>query len=170
MKQFLLTVFFILLAFSAMCQRKDSAANVFKKNQVFVELLGSGGVYSVNYERLVFHKKNNYFTARIGFSYVGALGSELIYTVPVMVNYLHAINKHLFVEAGVGILAGDEKLYNGIKQPISPKYLAIATAVGVRYYATKRFFCKLDATPFFLSIFNPYVYMFGGLSVGYNFK
>jgi len=170
MKQSILSTLFIFLAFSAMCERKDTTVNSHNNNFVFLEMLGSGGVYSVNYERLVFHKKNNYFTARVGFSYVGALGSELIYTAPVMVNYLHALNKNLFVEAGVGILAGDVKLYDGAKQPATPKYLGMATAVGIRFYAMKRFFCRLDATPFFLSIFNPTVYMFGGISIGYNFK
>jgi len=172
MKQFIFLLFFTFPTLSGICQKNDSLVDHHGKNSITLELFGNAGLYSVNYERLIFHKKSNYITARLGFGYFGAdaMGSELIYTVPVMINYFHPLYKYFFIEAGAGVLAGDVKNYNEIKQSANPKIIGMATSFGIRCYPGKRFFFKMDATPFFFSVFNPSVYFFGGLSAGYDFK
>jgi len=77
-------------------------------NLVYLELLGNGGLYSINYERML----GKDLSARAGFSYfsIGAGVSDgqttssakaSIYTAPLMVNYLVGGKNHK-LEAGAG--------------------------------------------------------------------
>lgn len=85
---------------------KRSAANV-----LYIEGLGNGGLYSLNYERLF----ADVVSLRVGFSY--AAGTSTLsgggstsssswtwLTVPVMVNYLGIGNDRHHLELGAGIL------------------------------------------------------------------
>ena len=49
--------------------KTDSIKTTIAKNTVFVELLGNGFFYSVNYDRILLHKKKNNIAARIGASF-----------------------------------------------------------------------------------------------------
>ncbi len=78
------------------------------KNLVYLELLGNGGLYSVNYERML----TNNLSARLGFSYlsIGATSSNgtdtssakaTLVTAPVLINYTVGSKNHR-AEFGAG--------------------------------------------------------------------
>jgi hypothetical protein len=110
------------------------------KNLVYVELLGNGGMYSVNYERMF----GNVLSARIGGSYTtftttdskgGNLRGTLI-TAPVLVNYLAGGQNHKFeLGAGATIVyvsgsASDEK---GVRSSGDGAGVLGTGVVGYRY-------------------------------------
>jgi hypothetical protein len=74
-------------------------------NSVFAEGLGSGLMYSVNYERLVTED----LAARIGFGYLSVSASDgttsassSLFTIPLTVSYLGIGGKHHMLEVGGG--------------------------------------------------------------------
>ena len=73
-------------------------------SSIFVEGFGPGGLYSVNYDRIVY----KFISARIGFSYapvhVGTTAESFkanMVTIPVLLNGLAGARGHYF-EAGIG--------------------------------------------------------------------
>lgn len=94
----------------------------FARNSIFVELLGNGGIYTLNYD----HKFFNHVSARIGAEYVSLTGSDTniedrvsIFLLPVMINYLVG-NGNSRLELGAGAILGgvnanvDNETVNGI--------------------------------------------------------
>ncbi len=77
-----------------------------KANTIYLELLGSSQLYSINYDRLLFQKNKKKFTANIGLMYLpfgvfnkfGNTGSNV--QIPFSFNYLCG-KKHSFI-SGVG--------------------------------------------------------------------
>lgn len=74
------------------------------KNLVYLELLGNGGVYSINYERML----TDDLSARLGFSYlsIGASAGDTsakanLVTAPVLINYTVGGKNHR-AELGAG--------------------------------------------------------------------
>lgn len=80
---------------------------IYSKNSIFFELLGNGGLYSVNYERRF--KPDLY--GRIGFSSFKSIdllnpeNKERITTIPVLITYFTGQKMHHF-EMGGGMLFG----------------------------------------------------------------
>jgi len=66
-----------------------------KMNVIDLELLGPGGVYSINYERVLINGDKNKSTIRAG---IGVI-TEIYF--PVFYNHLFSFNKHHF-ELGIG--------------------------------------------------------------------
>gem|GEM_PF-2985717 len=55
---------------SLLCQGQESVKNHFLSNSVFIELAGNSIFYgSLNYERVIIHNNNVYFTGRLGLGY-----------------------------------------------------------------------------------------------------
>lgn len=77
-------------------EQKDTVS-IYKKNAVFVELLGNGTLYSLNYERLIHILPYLSFSARVGAS-MDHVGS---YYFPVLVNVIAGHNGH-YGEFGLG--------------------------------------------------------------------
>lgn len=83
--------------------------NYFARNSIFVELLGNGILYSLNYD----HKFFDHASARIGGMFLSYPkndvnndnGRTILVLVPIMVNYLVG-NGNSRLEVGGGILAG----------------------------------------------------------------
>jgi hypothetical protein len=79
------------------------------ENSIFLELLGNGGLYSINYEHLF---ADSGFGARVGFSYFGisaadstSSASVSLITVPVLANYyIGGVNHKLQLGLGVTIV------------------------------------------------------------------
>jgi len=73
-----------------------------KPNSLYLEFFGSGGLYSVNYDRLF----SENFGARIGFMYfaadwVGFFSDVEMFIIPTTLNFLVGTGKHKF-ELGAG--------------------------------------------------------------------
>lgn len=94
---------------SASPDAKSSSTDRKAKNLVYLELLGNGGLYSINYERML----SNDLSARLGFSYfsISASGTSSdgsqasakasLVTVPALFNYMVGGKNHKF-EMGAG--------------------------------------------------------------------
>ncbi|MGN8226249.1 hypothetical protein [Gracilimonas sp. BCB1] len=70
------------------------------KNAIFFEIAGSGGLYSINYERVIAENR----TLRGGISYVNGDGFIFghMLTIPVSTSYLFPTDKDSHIELGVG--------------------------------------------------------------------
>jgi len=150
------------------------------KNAIYIEGLGNGVIYSLNYERNV----GNNLSIRVGVGYFGASGEATykdtgkkeeivanIGTFPIMANYFIGKGRHK-IEIGGGMVLftisahGDEVSSNGIKfkAGLLP---ALTGTLGWRYQPREGgLVFKIAFTPIFnLGSFLPY----GGISVGYSF-
>jgi len=161
---FLLIVFFILISLS----EGKSQEVVQARNSVFFEVLGNGGLFSINYERG--------FTpdlyGRLGFGSWTSnfMGSETrMTTFPVLVTYFTGHKKSHF-EIGGGFLFGKAKDDIG-----SNAILDLTSFIGYRYQSPgKGIVLRVGLTPF-LSLDNKANYpdkgllLSGGFGVGYHF-
>ncbi|WP_143960559.1 hypothetical protein [Litoribacter populi] len=102
MKSLFLSVFF-LISLGQVCQAQ--APDRSRGQSVFVEVLGNGLIYSVNYDTR-FSQGMNGLGGRAGIGYIAMDGVRFT-SVPLLVNYLFGHDKHFF-EIGVGatILVG----------------------------------------------------------------
>ena len=147
------------------------------RNAVYLELLGNGGLYSINYERALMDN----VMARVGFSYfsIGASATDgsgqdasakvTLMTAPVMANYLLGGGGHSF-ELGAGALvvyAGGEAESGGLSASANGVGVAGTATAGYRYQPLDGgFLFKVGFTPLVTdSGFTPW----GGLSLGGTF-
>lgn len=137
-----------------------------KAQQVFVEALGPGLLYSINYDQR-FAKQENGLGIRIGASrYIGD-GGENRSTVPVQLNYLFgAVGRYLEVGAGTTYGGGKD-----ISNPTTGDFIGTAT-IGYRRqpYQTKGLTWRVALTPLF--VFEPNnlkVLPWVGASAGFRF-
>jgi hypothetical protein len=141
------------------------------RNNAFLEVAGNGGLYSINYERIVV----DHFTLRLGFA-TWNLGDDLgggktgIVTLPVLANLLLGRKKSK-LEVGVGFLFGREKSNNQ-----RSSIFDLTGVIGYRYQPRNGgFMFRVGITPFYVlnGADDPYpgagLTLSGGLSVGYNF-
>lgn len=73
------------------------------KNSIFFELGGNGGLYSVNYDRLIFSKKNFKISGRIGGSimpYEIKNPRLYVFSYPIEINFFYG--KKSNIEIGIG--------------------------------------------------------------------
>lgn len=139
------------------------------KNSLYLELLGNGGVYSVNYERNI----TDEITLRLGFSQISVsttINDETdkasLMTFPLMANYLlGGGNHHLELGAGATLVYASGELNSGGDRFKGEGFAASGTAtVGYRYQPRDGgFFFKVGATPF---VNSRGVFPWGGLSLG----
>lgn len=139
----------------------------FKPNSIYFELLGNGGLYSINYDRLFTENLGG----RIGFMYFSADDSiidiDQLILVPIMLNYFVGEGNSK-LELGAGIVMGSFKtdFWGLIIESSSPAVIGTATA-GYRYQS-------LDGGLLFRAGFTPLFVgerfiTWGGLSVGVAF-
>jgi hypothetical protein len=96
MKQFLLL--FVMGIFS-ISNLNAQVAERTKSQGVFVEVLGNGLIYSLNYDTR-FSQSFDGFGGRAGIGYIAIDGARIT-TMPFLLNYLFGKEKHFF-EVGVG--------------------------------------------------------------------
>lgn len=171
-KPFLLICFMLLYgAYSASyTQAQDSRT---AKNTLYLELLGNGIFYSVNYE----HFLSDQLAARAGISY-STLTSETsgqtqkegnFFTFPLMLNYLVGKgSSHLELGGGLSIITFSEtNPESNLLDFISGTTVLVTGTVGYRYQQPDGgFVFRIGFTP--LTNFNV-VAPWGGLSLGYAF-
>lgn len=147
------------------------------RNSIYLELLGNGFLYSINYERAF----NRFLHARIGFM-SGQLASKVICSqiyceqneedlpniIPLMLNYIYGHGKHKF-EVGMGLAfttstRGEFDLDDAGLINNDTKLVGVAT-IGYRIQPeSKGALFRAGFTPFFG---NEGVQPWGGLTVGY---
>ncbi len=159
----------------------DSLKVSFKKNSVYLELGGTGGVYSICYDRLfdIKEKKKNSFS--IGLSYLQGVIYEKdlrIFALPFSRNTIY----FRYLEIGLGItptlIAEIKPAYQhgsvvGSYTELEP-LLFLSPKLGFRYQKNDGgFFFRAALTPMFSLISNSFlyrsVYPWAGLSFGKTF-
>lgn len=163
----------LLVAFCFLVSLSDlkSQEVISSKNSIFFEILGNGGLYSINYER----RLSADLYVRIGFSsflsidFVGGDTGGRITTFPVLLTYLSGQKKSHF-EIGGGMLFGKDNSYQ-----VPGAIIDLTSFIGYRYQAPgKGFLFRVGFTPF-LSLDNKANYpdkgisLSGGISLGYHF-
>jgi hypothetical protein len=142
-KKAALTLILLAINFSAFSQE-------FKKNEVFIELLGNGLLGSINYERQLGEKPG--LGIRVG---AGLYGTDTHMTIPVGVNYLiRVVKNHSFLDLGFGATytKSDGFFYAVTKLPAGyvrrKEFIYLIPSAGLRAYTTKNYIWKITATPF----------------------
>lgn len=134
-----------------------------KRKSIFFEIAGSGGVGSINYEKLFLRKKQTDFTWRLGLSFAPIdknNGMGIVF--PLMINSLMGKNAHK-LELGLG---------QGITLTTKGNFFALTTAaVGYRCQpTTKKWFYRVTYTPLISYLVDFQIQHWGGISVGYTFN
>jgi hypothetical protein len=165
-KFLLVTLWFLILLTNIKAQEV-----ILSKNAVFFEILGNGGLYSINYERCL----SENLIGRIGFSSflsVDVIGGETggrITTIPILITYFSGKKKSHF-EIGGGMLFGKDN-----EDQVAGTIIDLTSFIGYRYQAPgKGILFRIGLTPF-LSLDNKANYpdkglsLSGGISLGYHF-
>ncbi len=110
-KSTVLFSFVLIVTFSHHAQAQEAVPSKdFARNSVFLELLGNGGLYTLNYD----HKFFDHVSARLGLEYISLSGDDggtgtddrvTIFLAPIMVNYLVG-NGNSRLELGAGTYLG----------------------------------------------------------------
>tara|TARA_B100000508_G_scaffold141092_1_gene146463 strand:- start:134452 stop:134928 length:477 start_codon:yes stop_codon:yes gene_type:complete len=137
-----------------------------KIRSIYLELGGSGGLGSINYEASIFPSLKSDLhrnTWRAGFS-VAPIdknnGTGLVF--PIMINSLIGRKNHL-LELGVG---------QGVTITTRGSFFTLTTAaVGYRFESSaKPWFFRATYTPLISYLVDFQVQQWGGISLGYRFK
>ena len=164
---------FLVITVCLLISMSDSNSQDIKpsKNSLYFELLGNGGLYSINYERQVSSK----LYGRIGFStfnitdVLGDGSASRITAFPLLMTYLSGKGKSHLEIAG-GMLIGLET-----EPDASYKIIDVTAFIGYRYQPPGRgFIFRVGFTPFF-SLDNEADYPdqgfapSAGIGLGYHF-
>lgn len=133
------------------------------RKSVYLEVGGSGGLGSLNYEKIFYTKNNTDFSWRAGLSFAPIdknNGTGIVF--PLMVNALLGKNAHK-LELGLG---------QGITITTRGSFFAVTTAaVGYRFQPVdKRLFYRVTYTPLISYLVDFQVQQWAGISIGYSFK
>ena len=148
--------------------KNDTSTYIFPKNSLYLELLGTAQFYSVNFEKIIFYRKNNALSFRIGFSFLTP-PYENLFMYPVIVNYHTFINKRLIFDLGTGIvywhLINNKELKN-----IYTDNCFVTLKIGATYLFKNNGFVKFSFTPT-IDEDNQYLYsnFWFGASIGFKF-
>lgn len=138
----------LLLIVSATASHAQDAAPAARAHAVYVELLGNGGAYSVNYERAL----TPALRVRVGAASWTAESfwsdaETRIQTFPMMLHMVSGGGTH-HLETGIGVLPG----YRGRDRDfgVSGGFVSLIALVGYRYEPpTRRFVFCTGFTPFY---------------------
>jgi len=154
----------------AMPDSTREAASAPARNALYVELLGAGLLYSINYDRHLIgrmHGRVGYATFDFGF----ASGSDNLHLVPMQFMFVSDAEDALEIGAGVTMIVDQGR--NAIRPhdssaPSSDLRAVASLNVGYRYQPIENgFLFRIGFTPFigYDGRFLP----FGGISFGYAF-
>ncbi len=152
-----LIFYLVFLVYPLFCQ------NDLKRQSIFFELAGSGGLGSLNYEQTFNSGKQVNFGWRLGLSLAPIdknNGTGLVF--PVMINALIGRNDHKFeLCLGQGITITTKGHF----------FLLTTPAIGYRLQpARKNWFYRASYTPLVSYLVDFQVQQWAGLSIGYTFK
>lgn len=142
-----------------------------KRNAVYIELLGQGVLYSVNYD----YRISDNIAFRAGFTFWGInfFDKNTLTGFPIMVNYLSGKNKgHL--EAGIGFMPlmmvteGNAGWFSWEEEQKKDSELEVIGNINLGYRYQPRtggFVFRINFTP----LIGPTVIPWAGMSFGYGF-
>jgi hypothetical protein len=146
---------------------QEAVPPVTARNAFYVELLGNGLIYSMNYDRLF----TDQLSGRVGLMFLGAAddegGSAAVAATPLMVNYLFGRgNSHFEAGAGLLVISGAVDEVPGEEDEAFSGAIGTGT-LGYRYQRPGGgFVFRVGLTPFFSTqAFGPWF----GISFGYGF-
>lgn len=142
---------------------------VARRNSLYFEGLGNGGLFSINYERML----TDGLSARVGFGSwptvdflaLSEVGRGRITTVPIMLNVLRGSGRGRF-ELGAGLLVGKKD---------STAFQTVTGTIGLRYLAANGLLFRLGLTPFYglndesTAFPDKGFYTTAGISLGFSF-
>ena len=162
MKRFFFLVIMLGTSFSISAQKIDISA-VNAKNSIYFEMAGHGGLYSINYERVLDSK----LTLRAGVSYMNTSDGFLSIryaSIPLSFSELIPIDKDSFFEIGMFTTVFFQFHDNRLDTWIGP-------TIGFREQDLfqSRGMVKLFFSPFFITGADNKFAMTGGLAFGAGF-
>lgn len=138
-----------------------------KPNSFYLELVGMGRLYSVNYDRLFTEN----FGARIGFMYFAAdqfafFNDVEILLIPTTLNFLVGTGKHKFeLGAGPVFISGSSGFFGS--DPVSGSGVGWTGTIGYRYQKDEGgFMWRIGFTPL---LAGGKFFPSGGISLGFSF-
>ena len=138
-----------------------------KPNSFYIELVGSGGLYSINYDRLFTEN----IGARIGFMYFDSewllfFTDVEMFLIPTTLNYLVGTGKHKFeLGAGPVFVFGNVSFFGS--DPVSGSSVGWTGTIGYRYQQNNGgFMWRIGFTPAF---FSGEFFPSAGISLGFSF-
>jgi hypothetical protein len=165
-----------LLAVGSPCVAQAPVAPA-ARNAVFVELLGTGGLYSVNYERML----TEHLGLRVGYA---AWNSPLLFegtppdryqTLPVSMSYLLGMGERK-LELGGGIMFGQGTFDRSSDTKRDFSFRSLTAIVGYRSQPRDGgYLFRVGATPFYSfdegeeAYPDPGFFFSAGVSFGYRF-
>ncbi len=160
----------LLLAINVELKSQVNTSQV-KKNVIYLEGAGIGGYGSINYERIIFNKKNVWICTRLGVvtynlkDYVNKFNPDVI--IPIAINGLYGANHK--IEIGVGQTISNTVHPNYTNwQPKRITNLHANFTLGYRYQPDKAgFMFRCSYTPI-IELYKLYRH-WGGVSFGYAF-
>lgn len=154
---------FLFLSMYCLAFGQDEPAPENKKQAVFLEIAGSGGLGSVNYERQFFRKKSTEFNWRAGLSFAPIDKNNGVGVVfPLMLNSVIGKKTHK-IELGIG---------QGITITTKGSFFVLGLAsIGYRFqHQSRKWFYRITYTPLISYLIDSQIQHWGGVSIGYTFK
>lgn len=130
------------------------------KNNVQLELFGSAGLYSINYERIIFNQNKYKTVGELGFSRIPiSEGNGMSF--PISINQLISFQRH-HIELGVGATP------NYVSDYLYPGWdIHYSARIGYRYQKPhRRFIFRAGVVPIFAF---PGYGIWGAVNFGYGF-
>ncbi|MBI1939226.1 MAG: hypothetical protein HYS25_14045 [Ignavibacteriales bacterium] len=137
-----------------------SGAQKKRDNNIFFELFGNAGAYSLNYDRVVYSD----FSVRLG-GMVLPTDTKPIVSIPLILNYRFYVGGN-YIETGLGTTFFSSPLNFG---KLGEKTAQGEIMTGVVSYCIQSeggINTRISFTPFY---YNEKVILFGGFSFGYSF-
>jgi len=130
------------------------------KNNIYLELGGSGVLYSINYERTFIEKEILSLNGRFGISFFPG-----IFAIPITMHILVGkIRNFLDIGTGISLIRLESS------RDFDPFIPLQTIIVGYRFQSIYNgIVFRIAYTPFIEWFNNPPVYHWGGLAIGYRF-
>lgn len=164
----LFSIIIATILFSIIFTPQKASAQNYSSNSVYLELLGNGLFYSINYD----HRFSNHWGGRIGLMFIGGQSDQSndkigVAILPVMANYFVGSGSHR-LELGAGLIfaaaGGTLENYGSFS---GGGLGGLTSTIGYRYQpAGGGFLFRVGATPFYS---DGRAQLSGGLSLGYAF-
>ncbi len=160
------------------------APQTFQKHSLFLELMGNGGLYSINYDGIWWHRtyqqKSIKVSTRLGIAYATNLQEESL-LLPLENNILFSRNYLHHLELGLGgtwLGFAREVIVDKQTQLQKGQEFSLFARFGYRYQpSTGGFFFRIGFTPllytwspFPLTTFKDYLAPWAAFGFGYTFK
>jgi len=136
------------------------AAQQRKPNNIFLEIFGNAGAYSLNYDRVLFPN----ISVRLGVMLLPS-SSKLITSFPLIMNYRFYIGSN-YLEAGLGATIFSTPLNFGKFGEKTAKGKIFTGVIGYCFQTESGIIARISFTPFYDK---GKIIPFGGFSFGYNF-